>query len=235
MGQGIVYYTDNRCEERLANLVRKQIRKVFDGEIISVSQFPIDFGDKRIVMDLPRVSVSMFKQIYEGLKASTADTIYLCEHDVIYHPSHFAIKSVNKDKIYYNQNRWAVDALTGHCIYRLTKCTSLCVASRELLMTHFTEWLAMIEKRGYHRSKMGFAPQTHRIDGITRFKLRTYQSAYPCLDIRHATNFTPNRFKIEEFKDPHAIGGWKEASEVPYWGKLEGRFDEFLMELDRAT
>jgi hypothetical protein len=234
---GICYYTDNRCEERLANLVRKNLKRIFDGEIVSVSQYPIDFG-RNIVVDLPRNSISLFKQIYEGVKASTADIIYLCEHDVIYHPSHFVIKELPENKIFYNDNRWGVDAKTGHCVFRLTKCTSLCVASKKLFMAHFGTLLNVIEKTGYHRTRMGFAPMTHRIDGVPRFRLRTYMSKYPCLDIRHATNHTPNRLKKEDFNTngqarQWAMRGWKETDVVDGWGRIGGRFDEFLMELDR--
>ena len=44
------------------------------------------------------------RQIDEGAQLlANADVIYLCEHDVFYHSSHFAFVPERKDKIYYNQ------------------------------------------------------------------------------------------------------------------------------------
>ena len=228
--KGVVYYTDNRCEERIANVVRTRVKNICSGfPIISVSHYPIDFGTN-IVMPLPRCSASMFKQILAGLEASTADVIFLIEHDVLYHPTHFDFMPPKHNRFYYNRNRWAVCSQTGQALFYYTKCTSHLAAYRELLLQHFRELFALIEQRGHSRRKMGFAPGTHRFNGVTFHGSAHYWSKHPNIDIRHSNNFTPNRFKREQFSN-RAQKGWTLADEVPSWGKTKGRFDEFLFEV----
>ena len=83
--KGILYYTDNVLDEGLAETVRDHIKKV-GLSIVSVSLKPIDFG-KNIVFDGERGYLTMFKQILTGLKAHDSKYIFMCEHDVLYHPS----------------------------------------------------------------------------------------------------------------------------------------------------
>jgi hypothetical protein len=227
--KGIVYYTDNRCEERIADVCRKQILKVTDMPIVSVSQYPIDFGTN-IVMDLPRCSASMFRQILEGIINMKTDYIFLLEHDVLYDPSHFDFTPPD-NRFWYNSNRWQVCWRTGKALYRKTRCTSLCVAERTTMLIHFTALVKLIDAGGYSRKKHGFAPGTHKIDGVPEFGRQHFASARPCVDIRHGTNFTPTKWRKDEFTDQRAVGGWTESDTVPYWGKTEDRFDEFLREV----
>jgi hypothetical protein len=217
--KGVIYYTDNSCDESILTLVQKQLKKcIKDYELISVSQKPIDFG-KNIVVDYPRGSISIFKQIYDGLLKSKADVIFLVEHDVLYHPSHFDYVPKRKDRFYYNQNRYQFGWKTGQCVFRLTKCTSHLVAYREYLIKYFEELLKIIEEKGYSRNKMGFAPGTHKY--FNKYKTRVYMSEYPNVDIRHDNNWSHTRWNPEEFHDKHAIREWKEVNEIPGWGKTE--------------
>ncbi|CAN8142616.1 hypothetical protein THIOSC15_490001 [uncultured Thiomicrorhabdus sp.] len=108
----IVYYTDNRLEEELNTAVQKQILKAsnygIDVPIISVSQKGINtenntqdykFGHNITVGYKPRCYLSLYEQLLEGLKAADDDSIiYLCEHDVFYHPSHFNFIPPRQDK-----------------------------------------------------------------------------------------------------------------------------------------
>jgi len=94
MTKGIVYFTNNKCDKVIMDAVIKRLNKICaDMEIISVSHKPMNFG-KNVVMDLPSEAQSIFKQIYRGLQESKADVIYLAEHDVLYHPSHFEFEPV---------------------------------------------------------------------------------------------------------------------------------------------
>lgn len=217
--KGIVYYTDNSCDQSILRRVQEQLVKCVNGhEIVSVSQKPVDFG-KNIVVDYPRGSISIFKQIHDGLKASTADIVFLVEHDVLYHPSHFNYIPSRKDKFYYNQNRYQVDYGTGRALFRLTKCTSHLVSYREWLLKYIEEVLAIIAEKGYSRNKMGFAPGTHKF--LRGYGIRTWMSEYPNVDIRHNNNWSRTRWNKEEFHDKNAIQGWKEVEEIPGWGSAK--------------
>lgn len=230
---GVVYYTDNRCEERIAQVCRDNLAVIRDAKkmhLVCVSQWPVREFGLPIVMRLPRNSVSMFTQILAGVRACKQEIVYLVEHDVLYHPSHFDFIPPEREKFYYDRNRWQVCARTGKALFRLTKCTSLCVAYRETMLKHFESLLALIDERGYSRRKMGFAPGTHRIAGLRHCGTGHYMAEWPSIDIRHSNNFTPNRWRKEEFRSHNVTAGWKESDSVPGWGKTKGRFDDWLFE-----
>lgn len=231
VSKGIVYYTDNQCEERIAGIVRKQLKKIANGhEIISVSHYPTTFG-KNYVVDEPRSILTMFKQIYVGLENCNAEIVYLCEHDVVYHPSHFGFVPPKKDVFYYNENCWKVDAKSGQALFYHTKQTSGLCAYRELLLEHYARRVERVQEEGFSR-RMGFEPGTHKFPrGIDNHKAESYWSEYPNLDIRHTHNLTANRFKKEQFRSKNSIKGWKTADKVPFWGETKGRFDELLKEI----
>jgi len=103
----VLYYTHNVCDPAIFKACQEQIKKgVKEKHIVTVSSEHIDFGAVNIV--IPRVEgwMDMFEKILKGLEASTADFIYFCEHDVLYHPSHFAFVPPRKDAFYYNTNVW---------------------------------------------------------------------------------------------------------------------------------
>jgi hypothetical protein len=226
MNAGLVYYTDNQCEERISNAVRDRLARLCVGmEIVSVSHAPIDFG-KNIEMLLPRSAESIIRQIYAGLQASTADIVFLVEHDVLYHPSHFEFIPTKKHMFYYNQNRWQVDAVTGQAVFRYTRATSHLVSYREELLKHFKNLLETIDKVGWS-PKIGVAPGTHREN---HHSTRTFMSEYPNVDIRHSNNYTPNSNVMEDYSR-HSRKGWLLADEGPGWGVSKNRFDDFLTEV----
>lgn len=229
--KGMVYYTDNRCEERILNVVRQRIKAATNGHhIVSVSHYPIDFGEN-IVMQLERGPLSLFKQILIGLKAVKADIVFLVEHDVLYHPSHFNFVPEKEDIFYYNEHTYKVDAKTGQAVFYHTKQTSGLCAWRELLIEHYSKRVERVQKEGFTR-RMGFEPGTHRPPrGIDNYKAQAWMSEYPNVDIRHGSNLTANRFRREQFRSERSIRGWKLVDEVPGWGRTKGEFDSFIYSL----
>ncbi len=92
----IVYYTDSKLDLALANAVRKQIKKASGDAIpiVSVSQEPLRFGQNIAVGEKPHEYRSMYEQLLVGLEAAPPESIvYLCEHDVFYHPSPFCVSA----------------------------------------------------------------------------------------------------------------------------------------------
>jgi hypothetical protein len=154
----------------------------------------------------------MFKQILGALENSTAKYIFFCEHDVLYHKSHFDFTPPKDDVFYYNNNVWKVRYEDGHALKTddVNQTSGLC-ANRELLIEEYRKRVAIVEKEGYHRD-MGFEPGTHD----KRFE--RWMSEFPNIDIRHDRNLTPNRWRQDQFRDPRYVVGWTEAKEVPGWG-----------------
>jgi len=244
--KGIVYYTDNEINESMASMVRDRIKKgMKEKHIVSVSLLkPIDFG-KNIYMDLPRGYLTMAKQILKGLEESTAEVIFFCEHDVMYHPSHFDFVPPDRNVVYYNTNVWRVRA-DGHALYTddLKQLSGL-VAYRDVLIKHYKKRVEMLEKAdqeckekdkmvgdypamfGSYVRAMGFEPGTHgRPERVDDLKSDSYKSKYPNIDIRHDKNLTPSRWSKDQFRNERYTRGWKEAK-IPSTTPLE-EASEFL-------
>jgi glycosyltransferase involved in cell wall biosynthesis len=230
MTKGLVYYTDNSASERILQVVRQRLNVICkDWEIISVSQYPIDFGTN-IPMPLKRSVKSLFAQVVTGLSHSTADVVFLVEHDVLYHPSHFAAHPPADDVFYYDHNRWCLDTETGKAVTYISDCPSYMCARRDLLLEHYSKALEMMNGHKSWTSKYGYSPpkglpKEHRT-GVAQ----NYMAECPTIDIRHDNSFTRKRMSKDKFRNESSCRGWKEAYEIPGWGETKDRFEEFLRE-----
>ncbi len=214
---GIVYYTDNRLDEKIFKQCQEQIKK--SGlPIVSVSLKPINFGEN-IVLPLERGPLTMVKQILAGLEKIQTDVVFFCEHDVLYHPSHFHFRLTKKDIYYYNMNVWQLRASDGHTVYYDCKRLSQICADRNFLIEHYKKRLALIEKNGFSR-RMGFEPGTHnREERVDDFKAGEWRSEFPNVDIKHGKNMTEARWSQSEFRSQRSCQNWKESDEISGWGK----------------
>lgn len=229
--KGIVFYTDNRLNLKIAHAVQKRLRTI-GLPIVSVSLKPMGhFGDNVHLEGLKPGYLTMFKQILAGLEASDADIIFFCEHDVLYHPSHFDFVPPRWDVFYYNESVWKVDSETGQALFYYCKQTSGLCAYRSILLQHYRKRVEIVEREGF-TMRMGFEPGTHgREARVDDYKAEAWMSDYPNIDIRHGHNLTPSRWRREEFRSQRHTRGWMMADEVPGWGRTKGRFKEFLKEV----
>jgi len=229
VSKGLAYYTDNRASEQIVHVNRMLLNKI-GYPIVSVSLFPIDFG-KNIVFAKTRSQLTMFKQILLGLEALDTDIAFLVEHDMLYHPTHFDFTPEKKDVYYYNTNTYKLREEDGQALYYYCQQTSGLCAYRELLVEHYRKRIERVEKDGHDR-RTGYEPGTHSYPrGIDNHKAISWESQFPNVDIRHAYNLTPNRFKQDQFNSPRSCRGWLLAEEIPGWGKTKGRFNEFIKEI----
>lgn len=226
MDKGIIYYTDNRLDDKVANAVREQIKSV-GLPVVSASLKPIDFG-KNIALGLERGPLTMFKQILAALESSEAEIIFFCEHDVIYHPSHFEFMPPRKDVFYYNLNVWKTRLEDGHSV-RVKFCqqqSGLC-AYRSLLLEHYRNRIAKIEHEHITQFRdLGFEPGTSkRASRVDNYTAESWESPFPNIDIRHDKNLTQSRWSPDEFRNKRYADGWTEADEIPGWGKTKDIVD----------
>ncbi len=224
--KGIIYYTDNRLDPAIMHACQRQMLK--SGlPIVSVSLKPIEFGHN-ICLPLERGYLTMFKQILRGLEESDADIVFFCEHDILYHPSHFEFVPPASDVYYYNENCWKVDYRSGRAVFYYCKQTSGLCADRRFLLQHYRRRVAICEdniargmfvEKGGYTNRMGFEPGTHgRAERVDDYKAASWMSAFPNVDIRHSQNLTPSRWSPEQFRDKRNCRGWTEAEEIPGWG-----------------
>lgn len=234
--KGIIFYTDHQLKLEISHKVQNQLRKISEAThipIVSVSLKPMShFGNHNIHIPQKRSYLTMFKQILAGLEASTADVIFFCEHDVLYHPSHFDFTPPKKDVYYYNTNVWKVRFDDGHAVHYDVQQTSGLCAYRDLLIAHYRERIKRIEadwdnlpnhKMGKYSYSMRLEPGTRtRPEGIDDFKAESWESEFPNVDIRHGKNLTfhSDRWAQDEFKNKSRATGWTESDEIPGWGSL---------------
>lgn len=229
LSSGVLYYTDNRLDPAIMAACQEQLRKAADGRrIVSVSLAPLDFGDN-ITLNLERGYLTMFRQILAGLEALDCDVVYFAEHDVLYHPSHFAFVPPENDRFYYNVNVWKLRLADGHGLHYDCRQTSGLAAYRELLLQHYRERVRRTEAalaqmgdtreyRNWIRAQ-GFEPGTHnRPERVDDYRAESYQSESPNVDIRHDGNLTPSRWSQDEFRNRRNCRGWIEADTIPGWG-----------------
>jgi len=217
--KGIVYYTDNRIDNKLARQVQDTL--IYSGlPIASVSLKPMDFG-KNIVLNLERSYLSMFKQILAGIEAMETDIIFLAEHDVLYSNEHFAFTPPSKDKFFYNKNNWQVRQSDGHAVYWDCKKVSQICGYRDLLLKHYRERVRRVELEGFTR-RMGFEPGTHhraeRVDDVTS---DFFTTKVPNLDIRHKYNLTASRWDPSQFRNPCINWTESHVNQLPGWEGLK--------------
>ena len=233
MTKGLVYYTNNVLDEKIFLACQAQLKRcmeIWKFPIISVSQRPMDFGQNFVMDKMEKSVISMYKQILKGLEECKTDIIFLCEHDVLYHPSHFDFTPERDDHFYYNRNEWRVSALTGKTVFYENNDTSQLSALRKTLMAHIKR---AIETNTEHmHASWGTSPPS----GIPPEEQKgkhygCYKSAVPNVDIReHSNNLSRPRMTVAEFRSEGSRRGWTESDGIPGWGKTLGRFDEFLSE-----
>lgn len=220
--KGMIYYTTNDLNEKIAEPVRNRLQQISTEkkiDIVSASLKRMNFGVKNVRFpSLKRSYYAMHKQILGALENSKSDIIFFTEHDVLYHPSHFDFTPKDKDTFYYNQNVWYLRD-DGHAMhYDVNQLSGLCVY-RETAIAHFREKLARIEKEGFSRN-MGFEPFTHnRVQWDKTFKMEFFKSEFPNVDIRFGVNSTGMRWKKEEYRNQQLLINWQETDNhmIPGW------------------
>ncbi len=233
LSKGIIYYTDNRLDENISKMVKDQLLRI-GLPIVSTSLQQTDLG-KNIVVSGQRGYMTMFKQILTALENIDTNIVYFCEHDVLYHLSHFDFTPTKSDVYYYNLNVWKVRYEDGHAV-KVDDCkqTSGLCGYRDLLISHYRRRIARlmrnqadciergesIHNEGFQRS-MGFEPGTHAEPrGVDNYKAEGWNSLCPNLDIRHDKNLTPNRWSKGKFRNQKYTQGWLETDEITGWGKF---------------
>ena len=204
----IVFYTDNQLKLKIAHRVQGVLSKVSKEKkisILSASFKQMTFGDRNVRFpDLKKGYVATLKQIVGALEVSQADIIYFCEHDVLYHPSHFDFVPMKKDIFYYNQNWWRVRTTDGLAVRWDENLTSGLCAYREHLLKFYRERLVELEPGGENSNYIS-----------------TWKSQYPNVVIEHQENLIKNKWGINDFRDKATAKNFMTAIEIPGWGKTK--------------
>ena len=225
--RGIIYYTDNTIGEPIRTYVRNSI-KSSGLPVTSCSLKKIRFGNN-IVVNGKRSYPTMVKQILTALENSKERYVFFCEHDVLYHPSHFDFVPQKNDVYYYNINNFRWDYPKDRAIQYdgLTSLSMMC-CSRMLAINHYRIRMGLIESQELDKirsreprwaRRFGYEPGTKPIrrGGITNETHEKWRSDYPNIDIRHSKTFSAPKITLESFI--HKPKNWTEVrlKDIPYW------------------
>lgn len=211
--KGIIYYTDNQFNTRLAHEVQHNIRET-KLPITSASLKPMDKMGNNLYFPVKRGKLTMFMQILACLEAAQEDVIFFCEHDVLYHSSHFDFTPNHKDKFYYNQNFWRVRE-DGFAVHWDANQVSGLVGYREHLLQYYRGRIEEILDHGFDGS---YEPGGRNPNNSTAFK-----SEYPNIDIRFGGNtLTRSKWSPNDFRDKSTCINWQESTvdKIPGWENL---------------
>lgn len=220
ISKGILYYTDNRLIEPLFSACQRQLLKA-GLPIVSASLKPINFGENIVVEGKPGYP-TMIDQIVKALEASIAQYVFFCEHDVLYHKSHFDFLPPKDDIYYYNMNNWRW-GYPSEIIIRydgLTSLSQLC-ASRQLVLKHFKarqkkmkemELEKFQKKDPYLARVWGYEPgrKKKRNGAFLEEKSGEWNSESPNIDIRHVGTFSTSKMRLEQYI--HQPKNWIETT-----------------------
>lgn len=220
--KGIVYYTCNTHNPEIDETCRRQLTKCgLPITCISLNK-DLDFGEKKIRMDGEKSPLMLHKQVLRALEECGYEYVFLCESDVMYHPSHFNFTPKRRDVFYFNTNVWKVNWNEDKAFWTddLQQLSGMC-GSRELLLEFFKKRVEQIEREGFNRhyepsAKQNVFPSSRG----GKYGQENYKSEIPLLCIRHDKNLTKTKGSPEEFRDPKYAKGWKEATFVDGWPKL---------------
>lgn len=237
--KGAIYYTDNRPKSFILDECREQIKRAWNGKLVSVSLKPIDFGENIVLEGVERSLTTMITQIIMGLTALDTDVVFFLEHDVLYHPSHFDFMPMREDIYYYNLNnwRWGVKEDFAITYDDLKSLSQLCVY-RKTALTHYQGRLKYIKDRKLDLEKshepkwgrvMGYEPGTksRRRGGFSDEEFGVWKSEFPNIDIRHRHTFSPPKYNLSDFKHPPTNWRQEKIDNIPYWN-LRKLHDEWI-------
>lgn len=169
------------------------------------------FGQNNF-LNLKRGYLTMFKQIADCLERANSEFVFFCEHDVVYHPSHFEFEPLEKNVYYYNNNVWKWNGKEA-VKYDSRWLSQLC-CSREIALEHYKKKIEL-ETQGI---KKRFEPGTRK--GIDNYKTETWESSSPNIDIRHGKNLTGiSRFNLSDFKSKPK--NFIKRDTLPYYGSID--------------
>jgi hypothetical protein len=203
--KGIIFYTDNRLNLKIAHMVQKQLKKI-GLPITSASLKPMTHFGENFVVKIKRGKLAYFTQILTALKKCKADIIYFAEHDCLYHKSHFEFTPPEKDKFYFNTNvyKWRYPE---KYFLKVNDCKQISgmVCYREHALKFYAEKFMQVSTGKFDNH---FEPQRGRVG---------FESKLPNIDIRHDKNMTKNRWNKEDFRNQKYTDGWLEVKSVEGW------------------
>lgn len=130
----IIYYSSGREDKRLEQKVKETILKNTDMPIVSVTQFPTDFGYNICVGDVGVSGFNMFKQVQIALEHTDAQFVISCEADCLYPPDYFEYQPERDDICYRNSNLYVMPDKRDFYFYKKEGATHAQIIGRQFYL-----------------------------------------------------------------------------------------------------
>ncbi len=221
MTKGVIYFSDNRPDLNILNMVQAQIAKA-NLPIVSVTLKPMNFG-RNIVLQMERGWETYFKQILTALENINTDIVFFCEHDVLYPQSHFEFTPPTNDKFYYNQNWVKIDwPYTKAVSWKADQVSGL-VCYRELALDWYKKKLIEYQnapiKTKDKNHQLGNKQWNRKFEPGSRTEQAVaWESKEPYVDIRQDKTATKSKWSIADFRDKTSAKNFRETI-CPEWAK----------------
>lgn len=202
----IIYYTAHQKSIKVSRAVQnrlKEISKSKDIPILSCTLKPMDKMGTNVYLPLEPGKLTYFQQIITALRTSTADVVYMCEDDVLYHPSHFD-HIPDDDLFHYDINWWKIRVSDGFAAHWDAAQVSGLVARREPLLAWYRDKLDNIMKKGFDRR--------YEPGGRNKDVQLAWRSEYPNIDIRLGGAMTANKWSLDDFRDKSTAVNFETAT-----------------------
>jgi hypothetical protein len=182
MKKTILYCSDNRIDQHILRLVRQHILTA-KLPVVSVTHEPLEFGQNICVGNIGHSLKSYASQLMVGLSMIQTGVVYIVEHDVLYHPSHFKLLPANPRMGYFDTNRW-IGVVADGCYYNWAKTSPFGLRALSMSLGYVDFFLEHISRLAI-RIWNGWKSQITPWDCTA-----CIEAEGPSVDIRHAKNLT---------------------------------------------
>ena len=220
-----LYYTANKNSKYFINNTQECLLKaVGETPIISVSFKSAIIGDNCtniVIGERERSVYQMYQQVLIGAKEAKTEFVFLCEDDMLYHPTHFDYRPEG-DVFAYNINKWSIFSWVEPSFfsYRLRKLMNSLIVRREALIKNLEERYAkypVYDKIEFEkiRKYWGEPGKYENHLGINTIETEEYKSEYP-----NVMFSTPEALGFEGLGKRKAHSSIR-VNEVASWGTAE--------------
>ena len=206
MTKTIIYYSSGREKGDFEERVQDNILRISgDLDIISVSQYPLEFGYNICVGDVGVSGFNMYRQVQIACEAATGDFIISTEADCLYPPDYFRFTPDRLDIPYRDTNLYVMPDARDYFFYKKEGASHAQIVGREFYLKRLNELFTGAPK--WSTEEKNF-PRERGL-GVDVFKEFAYfRSDNPVVQIK-----THKGMRYHTHSDRNPI------TELPYWGE----------------
>ncbi len=228
----IIYYTANLISEYFSRKVREQLKSAAAGKpIISVSQFPMSFGDNLFIGKIGASTYNVYRQILAGAIKAETEYVACAEDDCLYTVEHFDQRPPNADTFIYNKSRWWIEQQGWlsqnnlRYVFRYRDRTGMhtCIANRELLIRTLERRFAKFPQDPGSREAMTGWGEPGRYEGklgLPAVKLEYIRTEAPVVTFNHKPSLGGLRRTNETDIIQEDLAPWGNARDL--WMEIHG-------------